>query len=95
MLDLHHLNTFRAVVIAGSFTRAAAELGYAQSSVTTHIKALERYLGVLLFERFRFSKTIALTEAGRRVLGYAERVLTLAEEAEGSIRTLSKVTRSA
>ena len=48
MLDLQQLKTFRAVVKRRNFTRAAAELGYSQSTVTTHVKALERELGTAL-----------------------------------------------
>jgi len=58
MLDLQHLKTFIAVVSAMSFSRAADELHYSQSSVTRHIKRLERELGVRLFKCFRFAKTI-------------------------------------
>src|SRR5829696_10251376 len=48
-MELRHPTTFRAVAKALSFTRAASQLGYAQSSVTDQIKALERDLGVPLF----------------------------------------------
>jgi DNA-binding transcriptional LysR family regulator len=65
-----------------SFSRAAEELDYSQSSVTHHIKGLERELGVRLFDRFRFAQTIVLTDAGRRVYLYATRLLALAEEAK-------------
>jgi len=84
--DLQHLRAFRAVATAGNFTSAAAELGYAQSTVTYQIKTLERSLGASLLERHRFSKTTVLTDAGRRVLGYADRLLALAEETTASVR---------
>ena len=67
MLDLQHLKTFMAVATTLSFSRAADELHYSQSSVTHHIKRLERDLGVRLLERFRFAKTIALTDAGGQI----------------------------
>ncbi len=86
MLDLQHLKTFMAVVATMSFSRAADELDYSQSSVTHHIKGLERELGVRLFNRFRFARTIALTDAGRRVYLYATRLLALAEEAKLAVR---------
>lgn len=78
--DLHHLRAFKAVATAGNFTSAAAELGYSQSTVTYLVKTLEQKLGTCLFERTRFSKTTVLTAAGRRILGYADRLLALAEE---------------
>jgi DNA-binding transcriptional LysR family regulator len=82
-LDLRHLVTFRAVAGAQSFTRAAAALGYAQSSVTAHIHALEAELGVSLFDRT--GKQIALTEAGRRLLVYSRQLLQLADEAAAAV----------
>ena len=85
--DLQHLRTFRAVAVAGSFTRAAAALGYAQSTLTYQIRMLEVELGVSLFERSRFSKTTVLTDAGRRALEYSERLLALAEETTVAVRS--------
>jgi DNA-binding transcriptional LysR family regulator len=86
MLDLQHLKTFMAVVTTMSFSRAADELNYSQSSVTHHIKRLEGELGVRLLDRFRFTKTIALTDAGRKIYEYAGRLLALAEEAEAAVQ---------
>jgi DNA-binding transcriptional LysR family regulator len=80
------IKTFMAVVATMSFNRAAEELDYSQSSVTHHIKGLERELGVRLFDRFRFARTIVLTDAGRRVHLYATRLLALAEEAKIAVR---------
>jgi DNA-binding transcriptional LysR family regulator len=82
-LDLRHLVTFRAVVSARSFTRAAQSLGYAQSSVTAHIQALEAALGVALFDRA--GKQVALTDAGQRLLVYSRQLLQLAEEATAAV----------
>ena len=86
MLDLQHIQSFRMVALMHNFTRAAAELGYSQGSVTLHVKALERELGVALLERHRFSKTVELTAVGRRTLDYAERLLALADEAKAIVR---------
>jgi hypothetical protein len=85
---LERLATFRAVVSTGHFTSAAVQLGYSQATVTVHIKGLESQLGVTLFERCRFSRNIVLTEAGRRALDYAVRLLTLAEEAKTAVKGL-------
>ena len=95
-LDLQRLKTFAAVATASNFTRAAAQLGYSQPSVTHHIQSLERQLHVALVTRERFSKTIVLTEAGRCLFEYSERLLALAEEAKTAVtlsppRGLSKV----
>jgi DNA-binding transcriptional LysR family regulator len=84
VLDLLKLKTFLVVAATSSFTRAAAELGYSQSSVTTHIQSLERELGVPLFDRF--GRKVLLTEIGRQMLDYANRLLALAEEAKAAVR---------
>lgn len=78
-MELRHLTTFRAVARSLSFTRAAAELGYVQSALTGHVKALEAELGVRLFDRQ--GRRIVLTSAGASLLGYAEKILELAREA--------------
>jgi DNA-binding transcriptional LysR family regulator len=78
-VELRHLTTFRAVATALSFTRAATQLGYVQSAVTSHVKALEDELGVRLFDRL--GRRIALTQAGRRLLDYADEILQLSAEA--------------
>ena len=82
IFDMRQLHTFRVVAMTRNFTRAAAEMGCCQSTVTVHIRALERELGVSLFERNRCSKKVALTEEGRRALEYAERLLALANEVQ-------------
>jgi DNA-binding transcriptional LysR family regulator len=86
MLDLQQIQSFRMVALTHNFTRAAAELGYSQSSVTLHVKALEHELGAALLTRHRFSKTVELTEVGRRTLDYAERLLALADETKAAAR---------
>jgi len=87
MLDLLKLESFRMVANTRSFTRAAAELGYSQSSVTAHVQALEREVGAPLFERTRFSREVALTEIGLRTLEYASRLLALAQETSIAIHS--------
>lgn len=83
---LERLATFHVVASTGHFTSAAVQLGYSQATVTVHIKALENQLGVTLFERGRFSRNIILTDAGRRALEYAVRLLALAEEAKTALK---------
>ena len=73
MLDLLKLKTFQAAAATNNFTRAAAELGYSQSKVTTHIQALESELGAPLFDRV--GRNVILTEVGRRTLEYANRLI--------------------
>ena len=78
-MELRQLATFRTVAEMGNFTRAAERLGYVQSNVTAHVQALERELGVVLFDRL--GRQVQLTLAGRRLLDYAGRILALADEA--------------
>lgn len=82
-MELRQLETFRAVARELSFSRAAAGLGYVQSSVSSQVAALERELGVPLFDRL--GRRIALTEAGMVMLDYSERLLDLAREAGEAI----------
>jgi DNA-binding transcriptional LysR family regulator len=94
MLDLRKLQTFQVAAATNSFTRAAAELGCCQSSVTVHIRALEDELGVPLFERCRSSKTVVLTEVGRQALDYAGRLLALAEETKVAVHSAAAAHRN-
>ncbi|TAM78383.1 LysR family transcriptional regulator [bacterium] len=82
-MELRNLSTFLAVAKTLSFTRAAEELNYAQSSLSAQIQVLERELGSPLFERL--GKRITLTESGRRLVGYAERLVNLEREALNSV----------
>jgi DNA-binding transcriptional LysR family regulator len=78
-VDLRNLQSFLAVADLLNFTRAADALGYAQSSVTGQIRALEEEIGQPLFERL--GRRVALTEAGRKLRPYAVQMVSLAREA--------------
>lgn len=82
-MELRLLVTFEKVATVLSFTRAAAELKYAQSSVTGQIRTLESSLGTELFDRL--GGHIRLTEAGERLLPYARQIIELAEEARAAV----------
>ena len=77
-MELRNLITFIHVAELGSFTRAAEQLGYSQSTVSFQIKQLEDELDCLLFERI--NHTITLTERGRELVSYAHRVRSLTDE---------------
>jgi DNA-binding transcriptional LysR family regulator len=83
-LELADLATLRAVARAGTMTGAAGELSTVQSNVTARVRLLEQELGVRLFDRH--SRGVSLTPAGHQLLGYAERILLLAEEAGRAVR---------
>ncbi|MFD8394203.1 LysR family transcriptional regulator [Streptomyces sp. NPDC059680] len=82
-MELRLLVTFEKVATVLSFTQAAAELSYAQSSVTGQIRTLESSLGVELFDRL--GSRIRLTEAGERLLPYARQIIELTEEARTAV----------
>ncbi|WP_456619651.1 MULTISPECIES: LysR substrate-binding domain-containing protein [unclassified Bradyrhizobium] len=93
MLDLELLRSFVSVVDAGGFTRAGERVHRTQSTVSQQIKRLEEDVGQVLLHRD--GKDVRPTEAGERLLSYARRLLSLAEEArdvlsqpdsEGAIR---------
>ena len=82
-MELRLLVTFEKVATVLSFTQAAAELKYAQSSVTSQIRALESSLGTELFDRL--GSRIRLTEAGERLLPYARQIIELSDEARAAV----------
>ncbi|MCS0602847.1 LysR family transcriptional regulator [Streptomyces sp. LP11] len=82
-MELRLLVTFEKVATVLSFTRAATELSYAQSSVTGQVRALESSLGVELFDRL--GSRIRLTDAGARLLPYARQIIELSEEARAAV----------
>jgi len=84
MLDLELLRSFVSVVEAGGFTRAGARVHRTQSTVSQQIKRLEEDVGQVLLHRD--GKTVRPTEAGERLLSYARRLLSLAEEARDVLR---------
>ena len=82
-MDLHKLRTFRAVIETGSFTAAGEKVLLSQGHVSGHIKDLEQTYGVRLFDRR--GRTVQLTEAGRILDRYAQRLFGLAQEVEHAL----------
>lgn len=83
-MDLSDLRIFQAVIEEGGITRAAERLHRVQSNVTTRIRQLEDDLGVDLF--VREGRRLHLAPAGRTLAGYADRLLTLADEARNAVQ---------
>jgi len=79
-LDVKQLITFRTAAENLNFTKTAKLLKYAQSSVTVQIQSLEKELDTQLFERL--GKKIYLTESGRKFKVYADKMISLADEAK-------------
>ena len=79
MLDIELLRSFVSVVDSGGFTRAGERVHRTQSAVSQQIKRLEDAVGRPLL--VRDGKGATPTEEGERLLGYARRILALAQEA--------------
>lgn len=79
-MELRQLRSFITIAKLQSFSKAALELDYAQSSITTQIQLLEQELNVRLFERL--GHAIKLTPEGKNLLPLAEQILNLSNEAK-------------
>ena len=90
-MDLGALRTFLAVAQERSFSRAAAKVHRTQPAVSQAVRRLEVELGEQLFDRS--SKTGTLTEAGRMLQNYGQRLVRLAEETESAVRELRDLRR--
>ena len=83
-MELRNINTFLHVAELHSFSRAARELDYSQSAVSSQIAQLEEELAVPLFDRV--GKTVRLTDAGQTFLRYARTLLTTAQQAKAALQ---------
>lgn len=77
-MEFRNLYSFLRVAELGSFTKAAAEMGYAQSTVTTQMKSLEAEMGFALFEHV--GRRVTLTAYGRELIPYVNDILKLQEQ---------------
>jgi len=78
-MDLTQLEVFRAIAEEGSVTAAAGKLHRVPSNISTRLRQLEDELGTALFSREKLR--LHITDAGRTLLDYANRILALTEEA--------------
>ena len=72
-MDIKYLNTFRAIVEEGGFSKAADRLNYTQSTITFQIGQLEQELNTKLFEKI--GRRMVLTKAGEQLIPYVDNVL--------------------
>lgn len=79
-MELSQLIAFYHVAIAGSFSKAAEELFVSQPALSRQVAALEKNLGLQLFSRL--GRRIILTDAGRRLFIYVEKIINLYNEAK-------------
>jgi len=85
-LSLTQLATLRAFVRTGTLTAAADNLGYTPGAVSQHVSSLEKALGARLVERS--GRQLVLTDAGRVLAEYAERILTVEQEARQALASV-------
>ncbi|MGV9302588.1 MULTISPECIES: LysR family transcriptional regulator [unclassified Nonomuraea] len=83
MLDLRRLVVICEFARRGSIAATAESLGYSPSAVSQQLAALEREAGTALLDRT--ARSAELTDAGRRLVAHAERILTMVEEAESDL----------
>lgn len=81
------LQVFHTVARHLSFTKAAEALHMTQPAVTFQVRQLEEYFNTRLFNRTH--NRISLTDAGKRVYGYADRISDLYAEMDNSVRELT------
>lgn len=82
--NLKQLRVFIAIVDTGSFTEAARTLYLSQSTVSSHIRALEDELGSSLFLR-EAKKQVSLTSDGRRLVPHARDILLRCDAIERNL----------
>ena len=85
-MDLAQLETFLSIAEEKSFSRAAEKMSRTQPALSIAIKRLEEELGETLFDRS--SKSGTLTEAGRILLSYAQKMINLRDEAVEAVSEL-------
>jgi len=90
-MELSELRVFLTVAVERSFSRAALKLHRTQPAVSQAVRRLEESIGERLFDRA--TKDATLTDAGRLVRDYAERLLRLSEEAETAVKDLRDLRR--
>ena len=90
-MELSELHVFLTVAAERSFSRAATKLHRTQPAVSQAVRRLEVELGERLFDRS--SKDGTLTEAGRVLHDYAQRLTRLSEEAGSAVRELQDLRR--
>src|ERR1700716_1853968 len=78
-VELRNLTTLAAVADEGSFGRAAARLGYTQSTVSQQIAALEKAVGGAVFDRPGGPKPVRITPLGAVVLAHGRDLLAKAQ----------------
>jgi len=93
MLDItiEQMNAFHAVATCLSFSQAGKKIFRTQSAVSIQIAKMEDTLNEKLFHRT--TKSVALTDAGKVMLGYVNKIRALLEEADQELMDMGKLER--
>lgn len=89
--DLDALRTFVAIATLGNFARGSEKLNISRAMASKRVSDLETELGVKLINRT--TRSMSLTEAGRKLLATAESMFDLLESAEQEIRSATAIPR--
>lgn len=88
-MDLHQLRSFYYVATYLNFSKAAEKVSLSQPAVSRQIEALESFYKISLFNRS--GRKVELTDSGRRLLQYAEKILLLSEETEKAMSSFNNL----
>lgn len=87
-LNFKHLRYFWMVAKAGSITRASEQLHLTPHTISGQLAQFEASLGVQLFDRK--GRRLALTDVGKKLLGYADGIFSLGDDALEMLRNPSE-----
>jgi DNA-binding transcriptional LysR family regulator len=90
-VDLFQLETFLTVAREGSFSRAAKKLYRTQPAISQTVRKLEDQIGEPLFDRS--SREGILTDTGKVLLEYAEKLLNMRGEAMSALQELKEMSK--
>ncbi|MCG8560382.1 MAG: LysR family transcriptional regulator [Hyphomicrobiales bacterium] len=88
-MRIRNLDTFYWIASLGSFRAAAEKLHLTQPAISARIQVLEQDLGAEVF--VRELKKAELTPAGRKLLGFAERLMALEQDVLSAFADTSKI----
>ena len=89
-MDTKNLVTLMTILETGSFQKAATQLNYAPSTVTSQIKQLEDEFSIQLFEKV--GRKMELTQAGKDILPFVEKILQNVEQIMSYKKDASELT---
>lgn len=89
-MDTKNLVTFVTILETGSFQKAATQLNFAPSTVTSQIRQLEDEFSIQLFEKV--GRKMELTQAGKDILPYVEKILQNVEQIMNYKKDASELT---